>query len=251
MIESIESLLSAAGSSQPRRDLLFLLLFSVMATALAQELFAVLGFSIAVLVGSLALFYELVSIRSKARQRKINESWPIVIDSLESAAVAGMSLVESIRDLGESEQLFVAREFSETCRAIDSGVNFNEALLITKRRLANPAADFTLELLRLTNLLGSAGYISALRNQAVMMRHDESLRSELEAKQGWVVGTAKMAVTAPWLIVAILCLRQENAVLYQSATGTLILVLGLIASVVALRMVYRIGAISFQSRVFA
>lgn len=222
-----------------------------MAAALVQELLRVPGLSLAVLAGALALWFEVQNLKTQSRQRKITQAWPIVIESLESAAVAGMSLLESLRDLADSEQLMVSRDFAACCREIDSGVSLDQSLLSLKQNLANPAADFTIELVRTTNALGSSGYVSALRNQANSLRQNAALAGEIAAKQGWVVGTAKLAVAAPWLIVAILSFRAENAQVYGSAVGTIILLLGLAASAVALRLVYRIGSIAVFSRVFA
>jgi hypothetical protein len=53
------------------------------------------------------------------------------------------------------------------------------------------------------------------------------------------------------LIVAVLSIRPENSALYSSAAGTAILLLGLLGSAVALRMVYRIGNLASTVRVFA
>lgn len=251
MFERILHQLREAGSSQPKRDAVIGFSMASLATGVVQEWLKVPGLSLAVFAAALALWRESLLIKSQARQKRILQSWPIVIESLESAAVAGMSLLESIRDLAESEQLQVSKDFDECCRQIDSGVGFDDALVNLKNRLANPASDFTIELLRTTNTLGSAGYVSALQNQAAVLRQNASLVGDVAAKQGWVVGTAKLAVAAPWLIVAILSFRLENAALYASAAGTSLLILGLVASAVALRLVYRIGQISTFSRVFA
>lgn len=251
MIERALQQLRDAGSAQPKRDLVVGLSLATLAAGLVQDWLKVPGLTLAVLAGALALWRESLLIKAQARQKRILQAWPIVIESLESAAVAGMSLLESIRDLADSEQLQVSKEFGECCRQIDSGIGFDEALLKMKQSLANPASDFTIELLRATNTLGSAGYVSALQNQATVLRQNSALVGDVTAKQGWVVGTAKLAVAAPWLIVAILSFRPENAVLYASPAGSTILLLGLLASAVALRLVYRIGRISSFARVFA
>ncbi|MFM6977556.1 MAG: type II secretion system F family protein [Micrococcales bacterium] len=244
------ALLTAAGFRNVRRTALVGLALPAVLAGLLQEWLSVPGLSLAVFFGVLAFEYELLTIRAARRQRHILECWPVVIESLESAAVAGMSLVESLRDLAESQQLYVAKEFSECCRDLDSGATFDSALLRFKQKLGNAAADFTVELLRATNSLGSSGYVSALRNQTLALRSETALEAELAAKQGWVVGTAKLAVTAPWFIVLILCFRPENADMYSSLAGTTILLFGLIASTLALRMVYRIGNVIESRRVF-
>lgn len=250
MLDSLLAKISETGFAKPKRVLALGLTLPMVFAGLLHEWLRVPGLSLAAIAGTTALEFEILLIRAAARQREIHQCWPIVLESLESAAVSGMSLVESLRDLAESEQLAVAGDFAFCCSQLDSGISFDKAVANLKSRLANPAADFTIELLRLTNELGSAGYISALRNQAMALRSEASLSAELAAKQGWVVGTAKLAVLAPWLIVLVLSFREENAQMYKSLSGTLILTLGLLASAIALYMVYRIGQQKLQDRVF-
>lgn len=251
MTNKLLSLIASAGFANKARTILLGLLLPAVLAGLALEWLKVPGLSLAIFAGCLAIEFEYLLLRSARRQRQILESWPIVIESLESAALAGMSLVESLRDLAESEQLALARDFADCCSRFDAGLGFDDAVLELKTSLSNAAADFTIELLRIANSLGSSGYISGLRNQAITLRSDASLTAELAAKQGWVVGTAKLAVTAPWFIVLILSFRPENAQLYASAVGTILLLIGLMASALALRMVYRIGRLSAAQRVFA
>lgn len=243
--------IQAAGSKNPIRDLVLGIATSLAAAGVLQEWLAVPGLSLAAVVGVLALEYEVLLQRASRRQKQILESWPIVLESLESAAISGMSILESLRDLAESEQLFVSREFAQCCREIDSGIALDESLRKLKGQLSNPAADATIELILIANQFGSAGYVSALRIQATNLRLETNLLRELSAKQGWVVGTAKLAVAAPWLIVSVLSVRTENAEIYRSISGTSILLLGMVASSFALWLVYNIGKSNTASRVFA
>jgi tight adherence protein B len=231
--------------------LLFGIAVPILAAGIAQESLSVPGLSLAVLVGAAAFEYELLVQQANRRQKLIGQAWPIVLESLESAATSGMSILESLRDLAESEQLSVSREFANCCAEIDSGIGISLALTNLKHSLSNPAADFTIELLKTTHEFGSAGYVSAIKNQSSALRLASNLESEIAAKQGWVVGTAKLAVAAPWLIVGVLSFRQENAQLYSSMAGTSLLLLGLVASAFALHLVYRIGQPLVGGRVFA
>jgi tight adherence protein B len=74
---------------------------------------------------------------------------------------------------------------------------------------------------------------------------------QIAAKQGWVLGTAKVAVAAPWLIVILLASQPDNAKAYSSAAGSLLLLSGLVASIVAVRLISLIGAIDEPRRVLA
>jgi tight adherence protein B len=90
-----------------------------------------------------------------------------------------------------------------------------------------------------------------LRAQASSIRAELNVVGQLESKQGWVVGTAKMAVVAPWIIVALLSVRPENAAIYNSTNGATILLVGFLVSIFAYRLVHVIGALPAAPRVFS
>ena len=73
----------------------------------------------------------------------------------------------------------------------------------------------------------------------------------MDSKQGWVSGTAKIAVAAPWVVVAMLSSREENAVIYNTPEGAAILLLGFVVCVVAYRLVHLLGSLPQQPRVFS
>jgi tight adherence protein B len=72
----------------------------------------------------------------------------------------------------------------------------------------------------------------------------------LETKQGWVTGTAKLALVAPWIIVLFLVSRPENADIYNTNEGLTILLLGLTVSLVAYRLIGVLGNLAKPKRVF-
>lgn len=223
----------------------------VLAFAIVQDLLEVSLLSAAVALGVLGVELEALGVKARSRVRQIEDEWPTVIESLESAAQAGLGLVESLRDIAESSQLVVACDFAELCRDCDSGVRLDVALDRLKNRLALPCSDLTIETLRLANDSGSEGYQQTLHNQAKSIRERTALNQQILAKQGWVLGTAKVAVTAPWLIVTLLSMRSENAQVYNSDMGSLLLATGLLASFVAIRLIAVMGRIDAHKRVFA
>jgi tight adherence protein B len=58
-----------------------------------------------------------------------------------------------------------------------------------------------------------------------------------------------MAVCAPWLVLILLATQQETLDAYDTPTGTLILVIGAVLSLVAYRMMIRIGRLPEDKRV--
>ncbi|MEN9749870.1 MAG: hypothetical protein RL149_948 [Actinomycetota bacterium] len=223
----------------------------VVAFALIQDWLGVYWLSIAASLGVLSLGLEALAAKARARTARIQEEWPAVIESLESGAQAGLSLLDSMRDLAESSQLLVARDFAWLCSECDGGLGLDEALMKLKARFSLTSCDLTIETIRLANELGGTGFIQALQMQAAALREHGQTLQQVIAKQGWVIGTAKVSVAAPWLIVAMLASRYENAQVYNSAIGQMLLALGMLTSFVAMRLISIIGRLQNSPRVFA
>ena len=81
-----------------------------------------------------------------------------------------------------------------------------------------------------------------------MLREDMRTRGELEARQSWTVNGAKVAVAAPWLVLALLSTRPQAAVAYASASGAVILLAGAVVSIVAYRLMLRLGRLPEEER---
>jgi tight adherence protein B len=75
------------------------------------------------------------------------------------------------------------------------------------------------------------------------------VRSELETRQGWVANAAKLAVAGPWMLLALLSFRSTSIQAYQQPAGVLVLVVGAGVSVVAYRVMVRMGRLPEDERV--
>jgi tight adherence protein B len=73
---------------------------------------------------------------------------------------------------------------------------------------------------------------------------------EVMAKQGWVLGSAKVALIAPWLIAFVLLRLEQNREAYASELGALVLFFGLFLSLVAYALVNKLGKLRVPERVF-
>jgi tight adherence protein B len=132
---------------------------------------------------------------------------------------------------------------------IDSGFGMDQSLDWFKSQLGQIQADRFVELIRIVHKSGGVGYLDSLRSQALRTRAEIALWAELDSKQGWVSGTAKLAIVAPWIVVATLAARSENVAIYNTAEGTGVLVIGLLVSLIAYRMVGLLGSLSKPGRV--
>ncbi len=193
--------------------------------------------------------FALVTARAAKRQASMRDVWPEAVDHLASGIRAGLSLPEALSQLGERgpEQLrapFTA--FAEDFRA--SG-RFGDCLDALKARLADPVADRIVEALRITRDVGGTDVGRLLRTLSQFLRDDARTRGELEARQSWTVNAARLAVTAPWLVLALLATRPANAAAYNSPAGVSVLLIGGASTVLAYRIMVRIGKLPQESRV--
>lgn len=224
---------------------------SIFFAIMSYSIVEVVALSFFLAVGCFAFILEAVAGRAKARRRNLMTLWPEVLDSIHSAVIAGMTLPDAIDDLAHSGPQRLRASFQRFSWRLDAGWNFDESIEKLKSEFGEVHADRLCEILRLVSVLGSEALSSTLKIQSENLRRELALRGQIDAKQGWVVGTAKIAVAAPWIVVAILSMRPENAMAYNSFEGVFILMLGFIVSVFAYRLVQFLGGLPVMPRVFA
>lgn len=200
------------------------------------------------LFGSLS---PIMTVRWRARKRtaSLRELWPDVVDHLRSAIRAGLSLPEALMQLGEKGPEELRPAFREFAGDYRSGGQFEHSLDRLKERLADPVADRIVEALRLTREVGGTDLGRLLGTLAEFLRDSARTRSELEARQSWTVNAARLAVAAPWIVLALLSTRPEAVAAYNTAAGAAVLVGGLLVSGFCYWLMLRIGALPDDERV--
>jgi len=201
----------------------------------------------AVIAGRAPFAY--VAARARARSIAMRDVWPEAVDNLSSGIRAGLALPEALSQLGERgpEQLRQPfRLFAEDYRATG---RFSDCLDALKARLADPVADRIIEALRITRDVGGTDLGRLLRTLSTFIRDDARTRGELEARQSWTVNAARLAVTAPWLVLLLLSSRPESVAAYNSGAGVTVLLLGGAATAAAYRLMVRIGRLPEDVRV--
>ena len=207
--------------------------------------------AIAACFAVMAGYGPLALVRRRARRRRtaLRALWPEVVDNLASGIRAGLSLPEALGQLGERgpEELRPAfTSFAEDYRV--SG-RFGECLDALKATLADPVADRIVEALRLTREVGGTDLGRLLRTLSTFLREDARTRGELEARQSWTVNGARLAVAAPWVVLALLSTRPETATAYNTTAGAAVLAVGAGSSLVAYQLMVRIGRLPEDVRV--
>lgn len=249
----VRELLDRAGLSGTSTGQLLLVcaVSSVVAFVAVQVLSrtVTVALAFALLAGYLPV--AVVSGRARRRQRELAEVWPEAVDNLASAVRAGLSLPEALSGLGHRGPEPLRPDFRAFATDYQVTGRFGESLDRLKERLADPVGDRVVEGMRVAREVGGGELGSLLRNLSGYLRDDARTRSELESRQTWTVAGARLAVAAPWLVLLMLSFQRDVITRYASPGGAVVLAVGGATSLVAYRLMVRIGRLPVERRVLS
>lgn len=207
--------------------------------------------AIAVAFGLMGTTAIPVTVRARARRRRaeLREVWPEAIDHVASAVRAGLALPEALIQLADRGPAPLREAFTAFAHDYRATGRFVDALDGLKERMADPVADRLVEALRIVREVGGTDLGRLLRTLSDFLRADGRARAELAARQSWTVNAARLALAAPWLVLLMLATRGTALEAYRQPGGVVVLVVGGIASLLAYRLMLRIGRLPEEQRV--
>lgn len=208
---------------------------------------------VALLAGGAAAWTPFALVRSRAarRQREHAEAWPDAVDHLASAVRAGLSLPEALIQLGERGPEPLREPFTQFGRDYGSSGRFAESLDRLKARLADPVGDRVVEALRIAREVGGGDLGRLLRSLSGFLRDDLRTRGEIESRQSWTIGAARLAVAAPWLVLLTMSLQRDVIARFATPSGVVLLMAGAGTCLVAYRLMLRLGRLPTEQRILA
>jgi tight adherence protein B len=221
----------------------------LLVLALMQAAVGVLP--IAVCFAAMAAYLPVAVVRARARRRRarLRDLWPDAVDNITSGVRAGMALPEALSQLGDrgpEELREPFRAFADDYRLTG---RFHDCLDRLKDRLSDPVGDRLVESLRIAREVGGTDLGHLLRTLSGFLREDSRTRAELETRQSWTVNAARLAVAAPWAVLAMLSTNPESVAAYSSATGVAVLAIGGALTALAYWAMVRIGRLPEDERV--
>lgn len=205
----------------------------------------------ALTLGLVTAVLPFILLRGMAARRstRLREVWPEVVDHINSAVRAGLSLPEALVQLGITGPEALREPFLEFGRDYRASGDFATSLDRLKDRLADPVGDRIVEALRITRDVGGTDLGVLLRTLSAFLREDSRTRAELEARQSWTVNASRLALAAPWIVLALMSTRPQAAQAYDTATGFVVILAGAGVSVVAYRVMLVIARLPQDERV--
>jgi tight adherence protein B len=250
---AVERVLASAGMGQVRPGGFVVLCIVCGSVALVIAQVASRTLPVALVFGAIGGYLPVALVRGRARrrQREFADVWPEAVDNLASAVRAGMSLPEALTALSVRGPEPLRPAF--TAFGVDYQVSgrFFDALDRLKDRLADPVGDRVIEGLRIAREVGGGDLGRVLRSLSGYLRDDARTRSELEARQSWTVNGARLAVSAPWLVLLLLCFQPQVIHRYATGTGVVLLVAGAAVCLACYRLMLRIGRLPTERRILS
>lgn len=251
MNERVGDLLIQAGYDGVRQQQLYVVCVGLAVTGFV----VVAGISHAASIGlafaGFAGYSPIALVRHRRLQRttELRELWPDVVDNVASAVRAGLSLPEAVGQIAVRGPRQLRPAFGGFAADYRASGRFGECLDRLKARLADPVGDRIVESMRVAREVGGTDLGRLLRTLSQFLREDARTRAELETRQGWTVGAARLALAAPWIVLAMLALRPETVAAYDSTAGVVVLLGGAGLSLTAYALMLRIAALPVEERV--
>jgi tight adherence protein B len=211
----------------------------------------ILALGIAAFFLGSAMAVEALVLVSNARHQAVVDALPELCENLAAAISSGSSLDTALRDMNRIGPKSVNRSLVTLSQLLDRGIPTVHALLWLKVELGDVNSDQLTELLICSYRNGGFGLSANLHRLSSQIRQEGALVTEINAKQGWVLGTAKLALATPWVVVWLLSRQPTNALMYNSSAGVLVLSAGLVICLMAYLLISAFGALPSRKRVFA
>lgn len=186
--------------------------------------------------------------KEQKNEESRRKSWPLVIDQLSTATASGLpmhialmematrgpialreefvALQKSFLKLGSLERAL--EEFAETAGSRGSKNHLRRANQLKSTILL--ARDF-----------GGQEVGPILRNLSVHLRRYERTYNEIAVRQGWIKNSAILASVTPWLLLLILSLHSQTVSAFNSPSGRMVLLSGLLATGLAYKWISSIA----------
>lgn len=248
----LRRLLEEAGYGAVEPRVVIAVIFAV-GLAAASVVWLLTGLAVlavlAATAGSVAPIMFLRARRLRLRKAR-RQLWPDVCDLLIASIRVGLSLPDAVASLAESAPGMLRPAFAVFARDLRATGRFESSLDRLKASLADPIADRIVETLRMARQVGGTELTGVLRALSSSVRADAALRGEVEARQSWIRGAAVLGAVAPWVILGLLVMRPEGASAYGSPEGVMVICAGAAVSVIAFRIMLRVGRLPEPRRWF-
>lgn len=216
----------------------------------AFKLSGIAGVGFAGTAIGMAALLEVLKGLGRQRRAAVTSALPEVIEALAAGVASGQELTAALVSLQQHGPKALRRSFQQLALQQNQGLPLEHSLSWLQVEISQQFGDQLVQLLLISLRSGGDGLVTNLNRLSQQIRNQGALEAELEAKQGWVTGTAKLGLVAPWLIVLFLSARPEAKAFYASTAGSTLLLLGLLICLGSYFLIVNAGRLPQARRVF-
>lgn len=208
----------------------------------------IIGVAIGIVATSLYVIAERRA--TSKREWELFQVLPEIIDHVISGIQSGLSLNESLMNLGVRGPTISQPLFKKYRDQMISGESFENSIQKLQNEFSLRAADQLFEALIFAKSLGGSELHSLLRQLGDFTRQDLSLRREILAKQQWIRNSAHLSAGAPWILLLLLSAQPATADAFTTPQGALILLAGMALTVLAYLWMGKLSQLPEPRRIF-
>ena len=149
--------------------------------------------------------------------------WPAYFDDVASGLRAGLAIGPAVWQAGRRLPWLERAAFERAEQEWARGSGLTASLSELSDSLAVPAFASFVELLRLAATAGSSRLPALVAELAEQSRSQLHLLDEVRGRQATTVNAARVAVAAPWVVLALTASRPDVRDVYLTGTGALVL----------------------------
>jgi tight adherence protein B len=171
--------------------------------------------------------------KERKRQKSIQDAWPEALDHVNSAIKSGVPISEALSNLAERGPIVLSPLFNDYKSQVRSSGNLESALKNLCLSTQDPVLKRLTQTILLVRNVGGVQVGLVLRTFTAFLRNDLAVKREIEMRHGWISNTARIASSAPWLLLIFLTFQPQTRNAYNTLTGAIVVSSGSLVIFVA------------------
>lgn len=232
--------------------------FSTQIFAFCSIFLITRSINISIAISFLLSYLPILYTREKTRKAEENrrKSWPLVIDQLSTATASGVALHIALAEIAIRGPVALHGEFKifreSFLRSGSLTVALNDFVSAANQRDSKSHSRMAAQLkstILIARDCGGQEIGPILRNLSMHLRQRERTLDEIAIRQNWIKNAAGLASLTPWLLLLLLSMHTQTIAAYNSDSGRIILLIGLLFTAVAYKWITQISkSVSIESR---
>ncbi len=167
------------------------------------------------------------------RIAKAQRAWPQVIDDITSAVRSGISIEQAFLAAAARSPAELRKLLLPAVAELRAGSTLSTVLAELQRAELDAVGKRLVISLQIASAAGGKDVVTTLQVLAESVRRDLSLLDSLRANQKSAITGARVAVFAPWLVIALTSVQPSVRSSYQSSLGIMLLIGVAVVSLIA------------------